>query len=168
MTKFNLLSIVNSAILLMLLVFGFFYFTNINKQELVYIDNIELFNAFNMTKDIKVFEEKKISSQRNELDSLYIKLQSIQDKEGSLIKSLQQQIAYKSKNLQELQDNYAHNLSKNVWNRLNGYIKEYAKTNNLKIILGTSGNGNVMYAEDFIDVTSKILEFSNQKYEGKN
>lgn len=166
MTKFNRLSTINTLVLLVLLVFNIFYFIQGRNQEIVYVDNIKLFNEFNMTKDIKATEEKKINAQRKVLDSLYKTLQGIQDKANPSIKHLQQQIAYKSKSLQELQDNYAHNLSQNVWSRLNNYIKIYAQTNNFKIILGTSGNGNVMYAQETIDITPQILEFSNKKYEG--
>lgn len=170
MTKFNLnrLTIINSMLILLLIITTvlFNYISNNTKEDITYIDNVKLFNGFNMTKDIKAIEESKINLQAKELDSLYLKLQTIKDKEDNSIKSLQQQIAYKSKDLQELQDNYTKKLSKNVWNRLNVYIEDYAKTKNLKIILGTSGNGNVMYAQESIDITAQILEFSNKKYEG--
>ncbi|MEW4923125.1 OmpH family outer membrane protein [Algibacter sp. 2305UL17-15] len=166
--KNNIHAITNSILLLALIVFGLYYCTNERKQELVYVDNIKLFNGFNMTKDIKTIEEAKIKKQGKELDSLYTKFQSIKDKEDVSSKSLQQQIAYKSKAFQELQDNYSHNLSNTIWNRLNGYIKEYAQTYSLKVVLGTSGNGNLMYGEKSIDFTNEVLEFSNQKYEGQH
>mgnify|MGYP000507107917 CR=1 FL=1 len=166
--KFNFHPIINSILLFILIVFGVFYFIKNNKQDIVYIDNIKLFNGFNMTKDVKNIEEAKIKKQGKELDSLYTIFQSIKDKQDTSTKNLQQQIAYKSKAFQELQGNFNQSLGKNIWNRLNGYIKEYAQTHNLKIILGTSGNGNVMYAKESIDLTNQIITFSNQKYEGTN
>lgn len=166
--KYSIHAIINSILLLTLIVFGFFYCLNENKQEIAYIDNIKLFNGFNMTKDIKTIEEAKIKKQGKALDSLYTLFQSVKDKESNLTKNLQQQIAHKSKGFQELQDNYTRHLNQNVWTRLNDYIKQYAETNNLKIILGTSGNGNVMYAEESIDITNQIIIFSNQRYEGAN
>ena len=165
MTKFNKLTLINSLLLIITICTSLFiYFQYKNQQDLVYIDNIKLFNAFKMTKEIKSIEEAKINKEGKQIDSLYVKLQSITDKKEA--SNLQQQITYRSKAFQELQDNYTQNLSQNVWNRLNVYIKEYAEMNNLKIILGTSGNGNIMYAQEGIDITSQILEFSNQKYEG--
>ncbi|MDO5969000.1 OmpH family outer membrane protein [Flavivirga aquimarina] len=168
MNRFNIHPTINTIVLVIVLITGIIYGIQENKQEIVYIDNIKLFNGFNMTKDIKVIEEAKIKKAGKVLDSLYVIFKSINDKENTSFKSLQQQIAKKSKAFQELQDNYTHNLSKNVWDRLNNYIKVYAQTNNLKIILGTSGNGNVMFAEETIDITNQILEFSNRKYEGNN
>ena len=31
--------------------------------------------------------------------------------------------------------------------------------------MGTSGNGNIMYGNETIDITTQILEFSNKKYD---
>ncbi|TGV01066.1 OmpH family outer membrane protein [Flavivirga rizhaonensis] len=169
MTNLNRLTLSNTILIVIIIIVILINYLQFNNQkDIVYIDNIKLFNGFNMTKDIKVVEEAKIRKKGKELDSLYAIFQTIKDKENNNFKSLQQQIAYKSKAFQELQDNYSHNLSENIWNRLNNYIKEYAQTNNLKIILGTSGNGNVMFAQESIDLTDQILEFSNRKYEGNN
>ncbi len=168
MSNLNIHATINSIILLIIMVFGLFFYISKNQKDIVYIDNVKLFNGFNMTKDIKQIEEAKINRQGKELDSLYAIYKTITDKEVPAFKNLQQQIAYKSKAFQKLQDNYTHNLSSNVWNRLNDYIKEYAQANNLKIILGANGNGNLMFGEASIDITSQIIEFSNKKYEGNN
>ncbi|WP_308993693.1 OmpH family outer membrane protein [Mariniflexile litorale] len=168
MNKLNIHATINSILLLTLVVFGFYFYLDRNKQEIVYIDNIKLFNGFNMTKDIKSIEEAKINKQGKELDSLYAIFQSVTNKEAVAFKNLQQQIAYKSKAIQELQDNYTHQLSNTIWDRLNSYIKEYAQTKKFKIIVGTSGNGNVMYGDETTDITTQILKFSNIKYEGNN
>lgn len=163
------LTILNSVLIVSLIIMVLLnYFQDKEHQEIVYIDNVVLFNGFNMTKDIKKVEEAKINQQAKELDSIYVKLESISDVNDPLSKTLQQQIANKSKSLQELQDNYTQNLSQGIWNRINGYIKEYGETHDIKIILGTNGAGNVMFAKESIDITKDVLEFSNRKYEGNN
>lgn len=163
--KVNLHAYLNTVLLILMAVAGLFYFSE-NNTELVYVDNIKLFNDFNMTKDIKQLEGAKINNLREELDSLYVIYNEVRDKNSSEFKSVQQRIANKSKSYQELQDNYSHNLSNDIRNRLNQYIKEYAEANSIKIILGSSGAGNVMYADKLKDVTKQVLEYSNQKYEG--
>ena len=168
MNKCKLHSSTNSAILLTVLVIGTYYYTNQNKQEVVYIDSVKLFSGFNMTKDIKKIEEAKINKQGKELDSLYAIFQVVTDKETPPFKNLQQQIANKSKAFQELQDNYKYTLSNKVWSRLNAYVKEYAQNNSLKIVLGANGYGNVLFGDESLDITDQILEFSNKKYEGDN
>ncbi|GGD07600.1 OmpH family outer membrane protein [Hyunsoonleella pacifica] len=138
-------------------------------NKLVYIDNIQLFNGFNMVKDIKALEEPKIKKQTRILDSLYTIYNAKSNKEKNQVytKQLQQQIATKSKQLQELKDIYSRNLNTNVWKRLNEYIEIFATQNGYNIVLGTNGSGNVMYAKTSINITNEILEFSNKKYEGK-
>jgi len=49
---------------------------------------------------------------------------------------------------------------------LNQYIKEYGESKQYKVVLGTQGNGNVMYAQKGIDITAEVLIYSNEKYEG--
>lgn len=168
MNKFSLHASINSIILLLIIVFSALFYLKDDEKDLVYLDNLKLFNEFNMTQDIKVIEDKKIKSTAKELDSIYELLNNLKEKEGNLFKNLQQQIAHKSKIFQEQQDNYTINLTNNVWKRLSAYIKDYAEANNLKIIIGRTGNGNIMFADQSLDITSKVLEFSNRKYEGIN
>lgn len=166
--KFKLLVLLNAVVLISIIVFETVNYFNNSRLDIVYVDNIKLFNGFNMTKDLKGLEEKKINTYTKQLDSLYAVLQTLQNKDDSLFQNLQQQIAYKSKAFQEMKDNYSLVLSNKVWDRLNDYITEYAQGNNLKLVLGTNGKGNIMYGEESIDITSQIIEFSNKKYEGNN
>ena len=168
MHKLNKHSVINSILLLILTIIGFNHYYNNSKlkPDIVYINNLKLFNEFNMTKDIKIIEDAKINKQKKELDSLYVVFQNVTNKDDNSFGKLQQHIAHKSKVFQELQDNYKYNLSNTVWNRLNDYIKEYGLSNNLKIIIGAVGNGNIMYGKESLDITDELIHFSNSKYEG--
>lgn len=170
MTNINKLPVLNFILLLVISsILLINYLSSTQDNNLVYVDNIQLFNGFNMVKDIKLFEEAKIKKQSKILDSLYTSYNALSDKEKTqtATKQLQQQIAIKSKQLQELKDAYSHSLNVNVWKRLNEYIEMYAKEKGCSVILGTSGKGNIMYAKEAINITDKVLEFSNKKYEGK-
>jgi outer membrane protein len=54
-----------------------------------------------------------------------------------------------------------------VLNQINSYITSYAKENNFTMILGTTMNGSLLYADDSMDITNKVLEGLNRKYKGK-
>jgi outer membrane protein len=168
MAKINRLSVLNTVLLFTVIIFLVIHYIKPKQDTIVYVDNIKLFNGFNMTRDIKAMEEATINKQAKILDSLYLRFNELSDKEKARpsAKNLQQQIAIKSKKLQEQQDAYINNLNVNVWKRLNSYIEAYAQAKGYSIILGTSGKGNVMYANQGIDVTSDVLEFSNKNYEG--
>ncbi len=168
--KLNKLPYVNIVILLLIVVFLIVSHLKSNKkEEVVYINNIELFNGFNMTKDMKSFGNNEVKKRTTELESLYTKFNALTEKEKKekSSASLQQQIAIKSKELQEFKEKHGLELNQKIWLRLNTYIKEYAESNNLKVVLGSNGSGSLMFAEESIDFTNKILHYSNKKYEGK-
>ncbi len=169
MNKFNKLTIVNAVIVVLLVTYIVFQTLQPKPQTTVYVDTIKLFNGFNMTADIKRIEEAKIKAKVKVLEDLYKTFNALSDKEKQLDvnKNLQQQIAYKSKDLQELQDALVQNLNKNVWGRLNRHLKTYAEAKKLTLILGKTNTGNVMYAKDAIDITDAVLEYANKVYEGE-
>ena len=167
MKNLKILPIINTIIIIALLLFVGFNMLNGNKTEIVYVDNIRLFNAFNMTKEIRSIKERKITNQNRVLDSIYSIYQDIDDKESGDAKTLQSKISKSNKTLQDLQSNYTNNIPSQVWVRLNSYLKEYGKQQNLKIIFGTSGNGNIMFAEENINITEQLIEYINERYEGK-
>lgn len=169
MANFNKLSVINSVLLLGVITLLIMHLIKPKQDSIVYVDNIKLFNGFHMTQDIKTIEETKINKHIKILDSLYLRFNSLTENEKKQVptKSLQQEIAMKSKQLQKLKDVYKHDLNVKVWKRLNNYIETYAEAKGYHIILGTNGNGNVMYANKGINITDDILEFSNRKYEGK-
>lgn len=165
MNKLTHLPIINSIILVLLIIFSLYGYLN-DKSQIAYVDNVKLFNGFNMTKDISTLEERKIKGMKKHLDSLFSAFQSVEDKESDKAKQLQAQIARSNEAFQKKQDDYVNNLNQQVWSRLNQYIKEYSTNNNLEVVLGTSGDGNLMFAKETLDITDKIIEYSNFKYEG--
>ena len=167
--KLNLLVLLNIVLTLGIVLFLAFYITsNSEKNEYVYVDNIKLFNGFNMAKDMSAIHTKKIKAQEKKLDSLYQLFQiEIRTKDENNIRVSQQKVQKEDKALSAMKDYFSKEVSQQIWDRLNGYINEYGKAQQCKIVLGTQGGGNVMYADDSADVTTAILEYANAKYEGE-
>ncbi|WP_299883439.1 OmpH family outer membrane protein [uncultured Lacinutrix sp.] len=168
MNTFKVLTIINSLITLSLLVVAILYYLNSKEEKtetFVYVDNTILFNEFNMTKDIRTIEDNKIKAIKITMDSIYNLYKDL-NKTTKKAKALELELNSKNQTLKLIQDNYTNNLSQKVWSRLNTYVSQYAKENNFKILFGTSGNGNIMYAREEINITSSILTFCNKKYEG--
>ena len=164
----NILNSVNIVLTLGVVLFLAFYLTSLSeKKEYVYIDNIKLFNGFNMAKDMSDIHTKKIKMQTKKLDSLYQLFQmDIKSKDENIIKLSQQKVQKADEAVSTMKDYFSKEVSQQIWDRLNTYIKEYGKAQEFKIILGTQGGGNVMYGDDAMDVTSSVLEYANLKYEG--
>lgn len=144
----------------------FFAFFN-PKQDIAYVDNVELFNGFNMSKDLGQANNFKLKAQKKKLDSLY-NIYSIFREQGDneKTKALELQLRSEDQELKRMNEYLSKDLSEKVWSRLNQYVKEYGESKRYKVVLGTQGYGNVMYAKDGIDITADMLIYSNEKYEG--
>jgi len=165
----KLLPVINVVLTIGILLFLAFYITSISdKNEYVYVDNIKLFNGFNMSKDLSDIHTKKIKRQTKKLDSLYQLFQiDIKSKDENKIKLSQQKVQKEDEVLSEMKNYFSKEVSQKIWDRLNLYIGEYGKSLQCKIILGTQGGGNVMYADESVDVTDALLKYANAKYEGE-
>ncbi|PKV51941.1 periplasmic chaperone for outer membrane proteins Skp [Aquimarina sp. MAR_2010_214] len=154
-------------VLLLIVIFTAFYFFKSSSTDVVYVDNVKLFNGFNMSQDLGKINNKKITKQKKKLDSLYTIysiLRKQENKEKAL--ELEMQLRTEDQELKKMNEYLSKDISQKVWTRLNQYVKEYGIANQCKIILGTQGVGNIMYAQEEIDITTKVLEYANAKYEG--
>jgi len=166
---FKALPLINTLLLFCTILFLAFYLTSqVEKNEYVYIDNIKLFNGFNMSKDLSDIHSKKIKQQTKKLDSLYQLFQiDIKSKDENKIKLSQQILQKEDEALVAMKQHFSKVVSQQIWDRLNANINEYGKAQQYKIILGTQGGGNIMFADDSVDLTAEVLEYANAKYEGE-
>ncbi|NQY07126.1 MAG: hypothetical protein HRT68_13300 [Flavobacteriaceae bacterium] len=166
----SLLSIINTVLILAL---GLFLFFNSQKGEekvdFVFIDNYKLFTGFNMSKELNAKYGKQIDAQKKKLDSIYLVYQSAAEfRNEEDMSRLQLQLQQEDQKLKKDQEYFSNEVSKQVWERLNGYIQEFGKENDLEIIFGAQGKGNVMYSKDYRDYTLIVTEYANSKYEGND
>lgn len=145
-------------------------------QRIVYVDNARVFQNFNMTKELGEINEKKFKPELERFDSL---VKTITEVEGRL--KLKKQLTdsdrqeYENiKRLVLLQEERVGNIrlavkediNKQVWQRLNGYMKDYGDKEKFSLILGAQGSGNIMYGDSIYDVTRDFIKYANYKYEG--
>ncbi|WP_152573447.1 OmpH family outer membrane protein [Pelagihabitans pacificus] len=160
-------TICNTILLLILTTFLFFRFAQ-DEDKIVYVDNIRLFNGFNMTKDLNRINGEKINKQKKKLDSLYTIYGIFKDNnQTDKLGALETQLRNQDQELKNMNERFSNEISQAVWNRLNSYIKDYGAANGYKIVLGTQGNGNVMFAQEGIDITEAVISYSNSLYEGE-
>ncbi|MEM9337186.1 MAG: OmpH family outer membrane protein [Bacteroidota bacterium] len=138
-----------------------------HQKELVFIDNVKLYNNFHMVSDLSNENDPQLEKGKTKLDSLYA-IYTIHKEQNNLKKAASLKSAIKEQDfgLRRLKESHAHQVSKVVWDRLNQYVKEYAEQKNYQIVFGTQGNGNIMFAESGIDITDDLLDYANSKYEG--
>lgn len=164
--KTYLLPVLQIFTFIVLLVAYHFIFNKVeDKKNTVYIDNVLLFSGFNMTGDLKSSYQKELQDQKDKVDSLIAELQEAE--EGTVKENLQRRFVSENNKLKELNEYFINDLSAQVWERLNLYIQEFGEANGYSLILGTQGAGNIMHADNKLDITQEFLRYANNKYEGK-
>lgn len=139
-----------------------------------YVDIHEVFEKFEGTKELNARLTNLSSKQKSLLDSMSFKLRAMQSNinENSpravLTSFNTQQNNYQVLNSEftqqyEQQDQEYQTM---VWKQINQYIQEYGKENGYDYIYGANGNGTMMYASDQKNITTNILQYINQRYEG--
>lgn len=163
--KYLLTVIIINALLILMV--GALFFFQFSESKIVYVDTAKLFEGFNMTKDLENLNKEKVTSQKKKMDSLYT-IYSIFKKEENddKIKELEAQLRQEDQVFRQMRESLSRAGGKQIWDRLHQYIKEYGVSKNYKIILGTQGNSTVLFAEDGMDITNDIIEYTNHKYEG--
>ncbi len=170
--KSNIWSIVNSILLTIVA----YMIINNGKEKIVYIDNVKLYKQFNMTKELGEINEKKYASFLTQFDSLVNKLNDLEKKlmnQKKITKNAEQEYILLKKNviakeekIQNIRNQVQMEINKQVWERLNGYVRSFGEENNYAIVMGAQGKGNIMYSKEELNITDAFIEYANSKYEG--
>lgn len=64
-------------------------------------------------------------------------------------------------------DSLSKDFTQKIWKQLNSYVEEFGKENDYLMIVGTQGDGNVMYVKESANITNELIEYVNKKYNGQ-
>lgn len=162
--KTPILTLINTAVLFFLSVYLFYSFFSTSEQ-IFYVDNVKLFDGFRMTKEMKKEGEKLFNNKKAVLDSLYLEVQR-EDLDNKYKEILMQDFVAKREEFDAFNKTFAQEESNKIWLRINSYAQQFSKEKNYKLIIGSSNQGDVLYADEAVDVTEELLEYANKKYEG--
>ena len=84
-------------------------------------------------------------------------------KQDELVQKEQNLMTYRNNLMQELSADETK-LMNEVYEKVQSYIKDYAKEKNIDIILSYTRGGAMWYATDAIDVTASVIEGLNKSY----
>ncbi|WP_298892446.1 OmpH family outer membrane protein [uncultured Psychroserpens sp.] len=161
MNKYKILPFLNTALIIGLAIFCATMLLD-KKAPIAYVNNVKLFNEFQMTKEMRAIGERQMQEKSKTLDDLVSNYQSIEDKTSETAKNIQNKIITLNKELQEFQQGYFNSVNEKITDRLDAYLKEFGKAKDLKLILGS----NILYAKDAIDITDEALLYVNERYSG--
>ncbi len=125
-----------------------------NKEKLKWQANIDTLNSsFGYAVDNYKNEFSNLSTK--ERDEIEKKLSS----QEYQLKGYREAIAKKVSEQDKI-------LLEGVVNQINSFVESYGKENGYEIILGTNQTGNILYAEQTLDITKEIIEAMNKNYRG--
>lgn len=163
MNRYKLLFLVSLLVIAGLL--GAYFFTrggeNASKRTVV-IDSFKVFEEFQMKKDYDKRIEKEFAADQALLDSMGFRFNKL--KNPTEIESLKKEFVVRKKHFDEKFQEISQKYTNEVYVRLNEYIKDFGKKHAYGIIIGSNGQGNVMYVDEAVDVTNDLVKFINEKY----
>lgn len=158
-SKLYLSLIILNIVLIFFLAYNFFK----TSEKIVIVDSKKLFNEFVMTKEIKESGNKTIKIMDSKIDSLSNMLKlSDGVRKQELIKIIFEQ----REMIENFDAEYTMQESPKIWKRINSYAKDYSNKNQIRFIIGSQYDGDILSSNDSDDITNDLLMYINKRYEG--
>ncbi len=144
--------------------------------KVVYADLTEVFNQFEMKKELQQKLESEIGQKKQLLDSVMFKLSLAKSKAEDPAATEEVKWEYQQMQnyfFQEKRafDDYSmaqtQNYDAQILKQMTQYIEDYGKEQNYKLILGKNESGNVLFGNEPSDITNDLVEAINKNYQGK-
>lgn len=141
-----------------------------------YIIIQDVYNGFDMKKEIEKKYLKTKDARDKILDSLAFEVKLIANKVKAENEKNQATIdnfnmkrdEYFQRKQTYDEDNAAltKQYDQEILTQLNQYIKDYAEENNYTYVFGNDGNGSLLYGIEALNITKEVSAYVNNKYKG--
>jgi len=162
--------------LLVLLSFGYIIYLKETITKIAYININELYENFEMKKELEVKYQQIINARNKELEVVKQRIATLEkelesesgDVSNNVLQLAKEQKLLHNKSIvnnqlnDQLRSDYQHKALK----QLDDYIKKFGQQNNLSLILGANGNGRVLYADDAANITEQVTDYVNKMHNG--
>jgi len=168
------------SVLLSLLVVGVFALAAVtfikNKPaKVVYVNMDELFNGFQMKKELENDFISRSNQIQKRIETLQIKVTNFKEEvnqkiSANYVDSLNRANTQLSELNRQFQEEYMplkEQYDAQIQNQLLNYMKEFGKANDYDLVITNLNGSTVIFGSDDVNVTTEALEFVNQKYAGK-
>jgi len=147
-------------------------------EKIAYVDNNKILTGYKEIIKLKDQLDKKEKNIKANVDTLALELEnSIKEYErqrSSMTererKTKEELLNHKKNQYEEYRSVVGNKLKEEsskdyapVFKKINDCIKEFGQKHNYKIILGATEYGNLVYADDKIDLTDEILKWLNSE-----
>lgn len=144
-----------------------------HSKKVAYVNTTLLYDGFKLKKELEEKYSKVQLARQNLLDSIKFRIQyisvkgaAITEQEKMQVNELQRSYLYKEKEFADDNDATARQYSDQIWKQINQYVDDYGKKYGYDLILGATGQGNIMFAKQDDDITKDVSEYINRRYSG--
>ncbi|MDB5272081.1 MAG: outer membrane protein precursor [Chitinophagaceae bacterium] len=165
----RLLFISNVALILTVLSYWAF---SPGKEKVAFVNSAKVLSQFMGMKETQEAYQKKIAEKQAKLDTMQLHIQ--QQEQALSNKNSSTQLAQlnqsknefvKQKEAWEKEVTLEGNqLTQGMLTQINTYIENYAKDHGYLLVHGSNASGNILYADESIDVTDDIIKGLNAEY----
>jgi len=136
-----------------------------SKPKIGFMENARVFEEFEMKKDYDNRIEEDMSLEVKFMDSLELVIDQVIESGDSLkvLRLKKQYFAVEQKYRQKFDENSSR-YTQEVNDRLNEYVEKYAEQEGLDFILGSYGQGNLMYENDSKNISDDLIKYINSMY----
>lgn len=150
------------------------------KKQVVYIDVNELMSEYKGMKAAQKEYEASSKEWQSNVDTLiaqftdelklYEKERAAMSKKErelkeEILRTKQQQVSNYQEAIQRKSADEETKLNQKVYNEVNQFVKSFGKQHAYEMILGANGSGNILYAEEYTDITPLVIEGLNKEYD---
>lgn len=147
------------------------------QKQTAFVKVTELYNEFDMKKELEANYMQIEKGRKAQLDSLEIELKLMNkrfDAEGTGNKEMVNLFEMKRENYllkkQQFEEDNAlmqQTYNADIMKQLNQYVSDFGVENKYEYIFGAEGSGAIMHAEKSKDITNEVKTYINAKYKGK-
>jgi outer membrane protein len=173
---------VGVSILNFLALAGFLFFSFSNKPRVAFVNSSQLLNEYVGMQQARISYQKKLSLWKANVDTLGIELQTqvtqferekskltVKEKElfDKLIETKKDQLIQYQQAVNTQAQQEDAKMTSDVLSQVNVFLKKYGEDNGYEIIFAATDYGNIVYAQDNLDITQDVLVLLNKQLSAK-
>ncbi|MGQ1890305.1 OmpH family outer membrane protein [Thermophagus sp. OGC60D27] len=112
----------------------------------------------------RVFQDDMRAFQRKVQNNAFLSLDRAQKEEERLRQQEQKLKELNNKLSAELMQKQ-NNMNRELRDTITGFLKEYAKTRSVQMVLSNTLGDNILYAEKALDITDEVVDILNKRYQ---
>jgi outer membrane protein len=172
-TKTNIIILIAIALLASI---GWAFYQNQSTPKTGYIIIQDVYNGFEMKKEIekkflqtKNMRDKILDSLTFELKMLAQKINGEQEKNKSTVEQFnikREEYLQRKKTFEEDNTALTKEYDQQILTQLNQYMKDYGESNHFAYVFGNDGNGALIYGKESLNITKEMIVYVNRRYKG--